>query len=266
MVEHTRSLGWLLQEEKIKGITVPLEAIPALGIMVSLKDQTFRLKTETLELIVKMCQEIAGRRSCALKALAELAGQIVSRTHCLGSAARIRTRAMYRNIEARLKLHETCLTEEERRKIGWSRQVPVHPNVKGEVNFWIQNIGRLNGQPFKRGSVLRSIDMDTDTDASKDGWGAVLYLPDITTSVDQRVIKAAMRVLQPNMSMESIKATLQDGIKVKGMFSQEEAKESSNVRELLATKYTFIALREFMKNLRIDHRMDNKGAVQALGG
>ncbi len=48
----------------------------------------------------------------------------------------------------------------------------------------------------------------------------------------------------------------------------EEAAESSNVWELLATSYFFRAFLPFLQGLAgsLDHYMDNLGAVQALGG
>ena len=50
------------------------------------------------------------------------------------------------------------------------------------------------------------------------------------------------------------------------MFSPAEVLESFNARELLATCYSFQALRLFLCDLCVEHHMDNLGAVQALGG
>ena len=39
MVEHLRSLGWLIQPSKLQGIPEPLERIHALGTLISFPDQ-----------------------------------------------------------------------------------------------------------------------------------------------------------------------------------------------------------------------------------
>ncbi len=79
------------------------------------------------------------------------------------------------------------------------------------------------------------LDIDIDTDASQRGWGAVLYLPDPTAAPDPILLNVARRALPPGMTLIAIKSELHNGIRICGVFSLEEAAESSNVRELLAT-------------------------------
>ena len=47
----------------------------------------------------------------------------------------MRTRAMYSNIEDRLKLHERLLAHQ--RAVGWSRHVLRRSDTLMELNFWI---------------------------------------------------------------------------------------------------------------------------------
>ena len=68
------------------------------------------------------------------------------------------------------------------------------------------------------------------------------------------------------MTLIAIKSALHHGLRICGVFSLEEAAESSNVRELLATSYSFRVFLPFLQGLSLDHYMDNLGAVQALGG
>ena len=56
------------------------------------------------------------------------------------------------------------------------------------------------------------------------------------------------------------------GIKVCGTFSEAEAAEGSNIRELLATRNSLQTLRPFLAGLSMDHRVDNSGVAMALGG
>ncbi len=62
--------------------------------------------------------------------------------------------------------------------------------------------------------------------------------------------------------LTAIHSALHDGIQVCGTFSASEMAECSNVRELPAN------LRTTQRDMRVtvDRRMDNMGAVQALGG
>jgi hypothetical protein len=98
-----------------------VEEIPALGVILSFRKQEFRLKPETVQEIIGTAMQILASRKCHVKQLARLAGLIVSRTHCLGPAAKIRTRALYWNIEARLNLQEAQLARELKLTLGWSR-------------------------------------------------------------------------------------------------------------------------------------------------
>jgi len=61
--------------------------------------------------------------------------------------------------------------------VGWNRYVKIMPSTKVEVDFWIHNISRVNGQPFLRGSIIRAVDILLNTDASGSGWGCIIYLP-----------------------------------------------------------------------------------------
>ena len=110
MVKHMQA--WEIQLIKLVGIPVLVEEIPALGIIMSFKNQEFRLKPETIQDIIGTAMQILASRRCHVKLLARLAGLIVSRTHCLGPAARIRRRALYYNIEARLNAQEAQLAKE----------------------------------------------------------------------------------------------------------------------------------------------------------
>ena len=265
MLEHMRSLGFILKDAKLFGFPTPMVEIFALGCVVSFTNQSFYLKEDQIQEILMQVTSLLSVRTCQVKMLARLAGLLVSRTHCLGPAARMRTRAMYGNIEERLYPHEKFPQDNSRSK-GWSQNVNLRANTKAELTFWIQNIHRVNGQPFLRALIHRVLHIDLDTDASKIGWGAILYLPDPSQVPDPLILAAARLSLPPRMTLRAIQTALHHGIRLGGMLSPAEAKESSNARELLATLYSFRALLPFLHNLQLDHHMDNLGAVQALGG
>ena len=236
MVEHMRSLGWVLKEAKLLGYPDPLPELPALpvGIIVSFSAQQFRLKPAHAQEILDLAARLDSLRACPVKVLSRFAGLIVSRSHCLGPAARMRTRAIYANIEDRLKPHEKLQINTSCR-IGWARSAHLRAADKAEIAFWTQNLHKVNGQPFRREDIHIVMDIDIDTDASKCGWGAVLYLPDPSAASEPILLNAARRALPPSMTLTSIKLALRQGIKICGVFSPTEAENSSNVRELLAT-------------------------------
>ena len=265
MLENLHSLGWVVKEPKLIVFPNPLPEIPALGTIISFTEQKFFMKPAHIQEILSIAKTLHDLRDCHVRLLSKLAGLIISRSHCLGPAARMRTRAMYRNIEARLQPHEKTPPWNARHK-GWHRHVHIHKDTKAELAFWLSNINRVNGQPFKRDSLERVLDIDLNTDASHHGWGAVLYLPDSALGPDPHLLEDARQALPPNMTIHAVQSALSQGIKVCGKFSIAEALDSSNARELLATFYSLRTLIIFLQDLRLDHHMDNLGAVQALGG
>ena len=265
MVTHIHSLGWFLKDTKLLGYPNPLPEIFALGTLISFSSQQFRLRPGQIQEIINLVSHLSALRSCPVRLLSRLAGLIVSRSHCLGPSARMRTRAMYSNIEDRLHPHEVA-TPSRSQSIGWSRHVHIRTTTKAEFSFWINQIHRVNGQPLQHQLIHRVLDIDLDTDTSQNGWGAILYLPDPTSPPDPILLAAARQALPPRMSIEALCTALHHGIRIHGTFSELESTESSNARELLATLFSFKSLLPFLQNLHLDHRMDNLGAVQALGG
>ena len=124
----------------------------------------------------------------------------------------------------------------------------------------------MNGQPFRREDIHRVLDIDINTDASHFCWGAILYLPYCTAAPDPILLDAARRALPSDMTLTEIKSALCHGIRACGVLLPAEAAESLNVRELLATAYSFRAFLPFLQGLSLDHYMHNLAAVQALGG
>ena len=128
---------------------------------------------------------------------------------------------------------------------------------------WLENIRRLNGQPFLRAHVNQVLDINLYTDAGGRGWGAVLAVPPEGTVAQSVLLDVVSSRLLPNMSIQAVASALRTGLKLCGTFTEAEQKEGSNVRELLATKYAFHALCPALTHLRMDHLVDNSGVAQA---
>ena len=136
--------------------------------------------------IVDLAGQLAKMRTILVQKLVRLAGLIVSRQHCLGPAARMRTRAMYKNIDERLKPYEKGQS-----KAGWKRHVHLNTRTRAELVFWVSRIGKVNGQPFHREAVHRTMDVNLGTDASQPGWGTVITLPPNTPADQSALLRAA---------------------------------------------------------------------------
>jgi hypothetical protein len=205
MVEHLRSLGWLIQASKLQGIPDPLEHIHALGTLISFPDQKFYLGEDMMQEIIDLASSLHGRTQCPVRSLSRLAGLLISRTHSLGPATRMRTRSMYQNIEARLKPHKKGPSAGT---TGWKRFVPIFNTTRAELGFWLGNIKSLNGQPFLSAHVNRVLDIDLNTDACGRGWGAVLAVPPVGTVEDSKLLQIISSRLLPNMTVEAVASAL----------------------------------------------------------
>ena len=264
MREHLISLGWLLQDTKLIGYPDPVTTIPALGSLISFADQKYFLAPAKVTQIQQLAAEFLPCRRVFVRKLSKLAGLIISRTHCLGPAARIHTRSMYTNIEERLQPHERLLPQHG--LLGWNRSINLRFDTRAELEFWIDQINHVNGQPFQRCSHVRVIEVDQLVDAGKNGWGGVLYLPPGSALEGSALLHAAQRALPSTMTITAIASAIHDGIRVTGTFTPDEMQEGSNVRELLANLRMLESLVTFVADMRVDQRMDNSGAVKALGG
>ncbi len=80
------------------------------------------------------------------------------------------------------------------------------------------------------------------------------------------LLLAARQILAPLMTLEALITAFHSGIRLRGEFSVQECKESSNARELMAPLYSFKVLLPFLHDLDLNNQMDNLGAVKALGG
>ena len=104
MLEHCTSIGWIVIRQKVKGILNQALRFVLLALASPFKNKSsFSLMLKLNRDKFKASPLIATLRSIAVRKLSQLAGFIISRAHCLGPPSRMRTRAIYSNIEERLK-------------------------------------------------------------------------------------------------------------------------------------------------------------------
>ena len=128
----------------------------------------------------------------------------------------------------------------------------IMPMFKAEVNFWIQNISRVNGQPFLKSRIIRALDIFLNTDASGSGWGIIIYLS-AKELASSSVLWDNFKKLMPSGGSETeLSSIIHSGVRICGIFSREEAAKSSNFRELLSVWYSLRAGRLIQQNVRLD--------------
>jgi hypothetical protein len=117
----------------------------SLGCFIVPDDKIARLKT-SLSSILQVYR-------VSVRAVASIVGQVMSMSLALGPISRLRTRALYGDIN-------TCAT--------WKAFVCLSEEARAELKFWQNNVAVLNGQPiwFKPGATRIVY-----SDASDSGYG-----------------------------------------------------------------------------------------------
>ncbi len=136
----------------------------------------------------------------------------------------MQTRAMYGNIKTVSNHMNTHLLWWHSTKDGpgtAATAVHIRKDAHTELEFWSNNIHRVNGHPFKRDSLYQFLDIMIDlyTDASGRSWGAVPYLPSASNSA---LLLMASRALPPQMTIhwQAVQPAFHHRIHVRGIFSQ----------------------------------------------
>ena len=138
----------------------------------------------------------------SVRAVASIVGQVMSMSLALGPISRLRTRALYGDINA-------C--------VSWKAFLCLSEEARAELNFWQNNVAVLNGQPiwFKPGATRVVY-----SDASDSGYGG--YSVEVGPNVAQgcwsehesklsstwRELKAVYQVLRslaPKLSGHTVK-------------------------------------------------------------
>ena len=138
----------------------------------------------------------------SVRAVASIVGQVMSMSLALGPISRLRTRALYGDINA-------C--------VSWKAFLGLSEEARAELNFWQNNVAVLNGQPiwFKPGATRVVY-----SDASDSGYGG--YSVEVGPNVAQgcwsehesklsstwRELKAVYQVLRslaPKLSGHTVK-------------------------------------------------------------
>ena len=184
--------------------TVGNDGIPILKIK---KDRLRKLKRTLRRLL--QCGDILIARK-----LAQVAGQCVSMTRAI-LPGKLLLRNVYRVLKTRT---------------SWDSNVLLDSRARKDLEWWLHALDQWNGAPIK----LQPVDIQITTDASSDGWGAVL-----------------------------------SNLEASGLWNARVSHMSSNARELLAIHMAILSFSSRLRGKCVQVLSDNVTAcayINNLGG
>jgi len=265
MMQDLGDLGFLVHAKKCVGVDDPQRAIEALGMTIDFASQTFRCPLRKLERIRQKALGIWEQRrsGVAAKKLAGLAGLVVSTTVGVGPVARIRSRSMLSNLEARLNAGEDPSS-----RSAWRRKIALSEEAIAELAWWVANaLGRVNlGMPIAHLLPVIVGDVTLASDASATGWGGWIGVGSEASLASKTVLENLMKVAPAGVTLTEVARAARTGIEVAGSFTEEQSRASSSWRELFGALMVVSTLAPVLRNMRIRLRLDSSVATGALGG
>ena len=146
-----RDAGFVINIDKSRFI--PHQVGEWLGFTINLVSGCFRVPDDKIERLKSSVLGILHPGRVPARAVASIVGQIMSMSLALGPVARLRTRALYSDIN---------------NSTSWNACISLSEDAKEELLFWQGNVVMLNGQPiwFKSGATRVVF-----SDASSSGFG-----------------------------------------------------------------------------------------------
>ena len=135
---------------------------------------TFHVRERRVIKLKGFLEELKGLKGCTARRLAALVGQIISMQPVLGDIARLKTRNS--QIAVALARH-------------WDDKVTLNESIKGELEFWSNNIDRLNKENCFQTDGPVVVDL-VESDASGTGCGSILNGRDVAARNFQAVERA----------------------------------------------------------------------------
>lgn len=265
MLRDLDRFGFLVKLEKCEGVVHPVQSLQALGFIVDLGKQVFRAPKQKLVAIVHKAKTLldAERGRVLVRQIAAFTGLVISLTLALGAVARIRTRALLRNLEARLKPGERSC---DRRP--WARHVWLSAEAKQELGWWAQHALSFENRGMPIAHLLPKLvcDASLGSDASATGYGGWVAVGE-EKGLCSNVLLANLAVAAPEgVSLKEVARAARKGIEVAGAFSREEALRSSSWRELWGVRMLLATLGRVLQYTTIRVQLDSSVATGALGG
>ena len=157
--EDIQKFGFLLAEEKCMWDPSPIatwlgHVWNMFSCTVKVTDERIEKLDSTLDFFIKQVSN--GHLLFRAKQVAGLVGQIISMQTGIGPLVRLRTRALY-----------SCLLA----RASWDSPVMIQLNAYHELNFWKENLKKINGRAF---IGIEATDKVMFSDASGSGFGGFI--------------------------------------------------------------------------------------------
>ena len=172
------------------------------------------VKKDRVRKLLRFLKSVRNQTTVKVRKLAQIAGQCISMTKAV-LPGKLLLRNVYRVIKTRL---------------SWNSHVFLDQGSLADLNWWYEALNNWNGAPIK----VHNIDAQLTTDASSDGWGALL-----------------------------------NGQAASGLWNSRVGHCSSNERELLAIHMAILSFHKELRNKTVQVLTDNISAcayINSLGG
>ncbi len=202
----------------VKTVWEPVPSIDWLGLLVDLGLYQLSVSQKRIASTIDTIRQLQISGKPTVRQRLQLTGKLISMSVVVGPVVQLKTRQLYYNINLANRAYD--------------RHVRLSEGEKAELNFWLENLCRLNVRSL--GAGAGAVRLSLETDASNTGAGVIC-----SDWRGQKDVAAAT-------------------------FSRPEAGQSSTYREL---KTVLFGLRSFASNLR-DQRVkiqtDNTGVVSII--
>ena len=210
--DDLKNAGFITHMEKSRWD--PTRTIVWLGFEINLEQGKIIIPQRKIDALQSQLQLAILQSSLPAKTLASITGKIIAMSLALGPIARFMTRGLYSALNA---------------MNSWCQRVQITPEALTELQFWLYNIHKYNGQNIWHSPAAVRL---VYSDASSTGYGGY---------------------------------TVQHGPQVAhGLWSKEEALQSSTWRELCGVHRVLESLAVKLKGERLRWFSDNQNVVRIL--
>ena len=193
---------------------IPSQKMTWLGYDWDTSTGTFSAASHRVEKIESSCDQLLSMDCCPVRTLSSFVGQIVSLMPVVGNCAKVTTKFSQHSIAA---------------AASWEDSVILSSDIKREINFWKENLRKLNCRYLPEDRPPKVINL-IEGDASSSGCGSWL-------------------------NREKIAARI---------FSDKERETHSTFRELANVHFSLASFLPHIKNSSVKFLVDNQAAVHII--
>jgi len=264
IISTLRSFGWLVHLAKCCGIEIALQVVEALGSIIDMLDGLYRTPHARIARVLALAHSLLETQQPLVKVVAQAKGLLGSMWLGMGEHSRIRTRALDKVIDSRLRPGDDPAA-----RSTWRRRVNLSAQARDELTWWVANLERLDGRPIQDHWVDAVFDGTIATDASDTGFGGWVSLEGQTAAAHTPVL--AQNLLQqagPEFSVSAALRCAATGLEVWGPLPAELQgdRASSTLREICGAYLLLSMLATALSGGRFRLHFDNICCVMGLGG